>query len=254
MHMQNRTLDWDGSFNIRDLGGLPSSASSTGVTIAHRIVRGPRREWLTEAGWATASDWGLKSIVDLRNADEVGRRDSDPVDATPSTIVISSAPTEDQDDPEFQRLCFPILDSPEYWQHNIRLLPHLVNNALCSIADSAPGTLIHCSAGRDRTGMITAILLAIAGVDHEHIVADYATSVRAMAGMPPHMRSSIDDQSLDDPNSDRQSEWTPAQVNEWLTEITHHIFDFLGDIDAHIALIGLPTATRETLRSRLTEA
>ncbi|WP_285028534.1 tyrosine-protein phosphatase [Plantibacter sp. ME-Dv--P-122b] len=61
-----RELDWDGLRNLRDLGGLPTPRSSTGLTARGRVARGPRRELLTAAGWDAATRWGLRSVVDLR--------------------------------------------------------------------------------------------------------------------------------------------------------------------------------------------
>lgn len=174
-----------------------------------RIARGPRRELLTSQGWQDARSWELLSIVDLRCSYEIGRRDGDPGSAQGdySDITIVNAPTEDQSDPEFQRVCFPILDSPEYWEHNWRLQPELVKATLEAIAAADPGMLVHCSAGRDRTGMISALLLGNAGVAPEHVAEDYATSVLEMAGAQHHS-----------PTADRQSEWTPEQVRQWLPE------------------------------------
>ncbi|GAA1209208.1 tyrosine-protein phosphatase [Rhodoglobus aureus] len=146
-------LSWDGCINARDSGRLPTSLSRTGETVSGRIARGPRRERLIVAGWDAARAWGLTSIVDLRCADEVGVGEGDPhiPAATLAGISIVNAPPENQDDPEFVKFCFPILDSPEYWTHNWRLQPHLVRSPLEAIAASQPGTLVHCSAGRDRT-------------------------------------------------------------------------------------------------------
>ena len=120
-------LNWNGYFNARDLGGLPTPLSTTGWTVFKRVARGPRREMLTDSGWAEARQWGLLTVVDLRCMHEVGGREGDPVidNNSLSSLVIVNAPTEDQDDPEFREVCFPILDSPEYWRHNWRILPNL---------------------------------------------------------------------------------------------------------------------------------
>lgn len=224
-----RDLAWDGYPNARDLGGLPTPLSPTGASAFGRIARGPRRELLTDSGWAAAKTWGLRTVIDLRCAHEVGLRDGDPAvspGALTGTIVVS-APTEDQSDPEFQRVCFPILDSPEYWQHNWRLQPHLVRTTLETIAAARPGMLVHCSAGRDRTGMISAILLGNAGVPPDAVADDYARSVREMAGSASHA-----------PTTDRQAAWTAAEVDDWLATAaptvrataarTAELFDTLG--------------------------
>ena len=86
------------------------------------------------------------------------------VSACPASLPATLAPTEDQADPEFRAVCMPILDSPEYWRHNVAILPALLRATLQAIADAEPGVLVHCAAGRDRTGMVAAILLANAGV------------------------------------------------------------------------------------------
>lgn len=237
-----RTLNWDGLRNVRDLGGLPTPLSQTGETAWGRIARGPRRELLTEAGWSTAMAWGLRSVVDLRSAEEVGKRRSDPEASLPDAVTVTLAPTEDQAHPEFRAACLPILDSPEYWQHNVRILPSYVRGALAAIASSPPGVLVHCAGGRDRTGMVTALLLANAGVRGDHIVADYELSVRAMAGSAPH----------GGPTHDRQASWSPQQVSAWLREVTPHVRAFVADSDKVLDALDVSEKVRRTLRNLLT--
>lgn len=238
-----RFLEWDGCPNVRDLGGLKTPASPTGHTQFGRAARGPRRELLTASGWASAKAWGLKSVVDLRCAHEVGSRENDP-DVAPTAwdgVVITNAPTEDQDDPEFRRTCFPILDSPEYWEHNWRILPHLVRHTMETIADSGPGTLIHCAAGRDRTGMISALLLGNAGVRPQDVAEDYAESVRTMAGTAHHA-------SLEN----RQSRWTDQEVRLWLKDKLPIVEDTAASAPATLARLGLSARVRTSLRELLT--
>lgn len=239
-----RNLDWDGSRNVRDLGGLPTPLSKTGSTLMGRVARGPRRELLTAAGWEAASEWGLRSIVDLRAMEEVGPRERDPDASPPANVSITLASTEDQTHPEFRAVCLPILDSPEYWHHNVRILPDLVRGALEGIAAAEPGVLVHCAAGRDRTGMISALLLAHAGVPTEHIVDDYAESVRSMAGGAPH----------GGPTVDRQAAWSDKQVTSWLIEAEPHVRAFVADSGAVLDELEVPDATRRRLRSLLVPA
>ena len=191
-------LCWDGFANVRDLGGLPTRLSASGRTAQWRVARGPRRERLTSTGWADAREWGLRTIVDLRCHHEVGPRMGDPgVDpAATAQIVLVAVPTEDHSSEEFREVCFPILDSPAYWRHNWRILPDLVRNALVAISEASPGVLVHCSAGRDRTGMISAVLLGNAGVPAGRVARDYAASVRAVfddLGVSPRVRQRLRD-------------------------------------------------------------
>ena len=239
-----RILNWNGYFNARDLGGLPTPLSTTGSTIFKRVARGPRRELLTSAGWADARHWGLSTVVDMRCVHEVGGRDGDPVidEGSLSELTIVNAPTEDQDNPEFREVCFPILDSPAYWRHNWRILPHLVRATLKAIANAQAGVLIHCSAGRDRTGMISALLLGNAGVSPDDVAEDYAQSVRAMASAKSHAKT-----------HDRQASWSVTQVEQWIAETTPIVKETASN--AHVAFdaIGLPQEQRSRLRALLTE-
>lgn len=239
-----RELRWDGYFNVRDLGGLATPLSASGWTLFGRVARGPRRELLTEDGWRDAGRWGLAAIVDLRCAHEIGPRDGDP-DVRPEAIApvpVVNTPTEDQDDPEFRRVCFPILDSPEYWRHNWRILPQLVLDALSAIAAAPHGVLVHCSAGRDRTGMISALLLSNAGVSPEDVAADYAESVRAMAGAQTHS-----------PTKDRQAVWGPEEVERWIAKTVPLVTDVARDPGAAFAAIGATTDLQNRLRALLTQ-
>ena len=237
-----RDLDWHGYVNARDLGGLPTALSPTGSTIFGRVARGPRRELLTAAGWAAAREWGLCSVVDLRCGPEIGGRDGDPASAEDARLSIIHAPTEDHDNLEFREVCFPILDSPAYWPHNWRILPHLVRDALRAIASAPAGVLVHCSAGRDRTGMISALLLGNAGVSPAAIADDYAQSVRAMAGAAAHL-----------PTYDRQAVWTPEQVEAWIGDTAPMVREVAAHTDDVFAQIGVTPAERARLRALLVE-
>lgn len=237
-------LAWDGYPNARDLGGLPTSLAGGGKTIPGRLARGPRRERLNILGWNAARHWGLSTIVDLRCAYESGAQAADPVVPAEALagFTIRQAPTEDHEDPEFRQMCFPILDSPEYWSHNWRLQPHLVKAALDAIATATPGVLVHCSAGRDRTGMICALLLGNAGVEPDFVAADYAASVRVMAGVANHS-----------PTVDQQAEWTRNQVDSWLTDKLPLVREVAGGVQEIFDVLKVGTATRESLRSLLVD-
>ncbi|MBH0009543.1 tyrosine-protein phosphatase [Salinibacterium sp. SWN1162] len=236
------TLEWDGYLNARDLGGFPTALSSTGETRFGRIARGPRRERLTETGWQDARAWGLASIVDLRCAHEVGQGEGDHVIADDAFegIAIVNSPTEDQNDPEFWETCAPILDSPEYWAHNWQMQPQLVRGALDSIASSAPGTLVHCSAGRDRTGMISALMLGNAGVDPHAVGEDYATSVHAMAHIATHA-----------PGAEPDEARSPAEVDEWMIDKLPIVHDTAARAHEIFDLLEVSIATRAALRRLL---
>lgn len=240
MKRGQRELRWGAVPNVRDLGGLPTSS---GETRFGRVARSPRREWFDDSAWGAARSWGLRTVVDLRNEDEVGRQDGDPaVDSESTFFTVVSAPTEDHTNEDFREVCFPILDSPEYWAHNLRILPDMVRNTLETIAWAEPGVLVHCSAGRDRTGLISALLLGNAGVWPEAVAEDYAMSVCAMAGTASHS-----------PTQDRQASWNESQLSAWLAVVHPIALTFATEVAHHLDLIGLDPVVRARLRDLLTQ-
>ena len=156
--------------NLHDLGGLATPVG----TIRHgRLFRSANPDGLTASGWQQLHDAGIRTIVDLRNDDEL-------VDSVrPSELRVERRPVEDQGDPEFMDVWGDRLGSPEYYLETTRRWPELIAAAVSAVTDAPDGgVLIHCMAGRDRTGMITAIVLELVGADRDTIFADYALSAR----------------------------------------------------------------------------
>jgi protein-tyrosine phosphatase len=168
-------MDWDGAVNAWHVAG--------------DVYRMGRREWLTEGGWRQAYHRGIRTVVDLRNAAEIRRRETDPT--VPETATagfdVVLAPTEDPDNREFRELCVPYLSDPVSYADNARLFPDLLAGVFKAVAAAKGGVVIHCSAGRDRSGMIAAMLQDLAGHSDEAIVRGYQRSVR---GINEHHRLS----------------------------------------------------------------
>ena len=170
--------DWDGAFNLRDLGGLP--LRDGGKTAAGRVFRSGRPETLTDAGWTALRGAGVSTVIDLRNEPERQRRDTDPQleDGHSTGVDIVHAPTEDPDDAEFMRVCGPWLDHPRSYADNARMYPEKLAAVFTAIADAQGAVLVHCAGGRDRTGMVSAMLLALTGAEPDAIADDYAAAFR----------------------------------------------------------------------------
>ncbi|MDI3194318.1 tyrosine-protein phosphatase [Pseudarthrobacter sp. AL07] len=173
--------------------------------VAGGVFRMGRREWLTETGWRNAYDDGVRTVVDLRNSREAQRRDTDPAvaEAAWSGITIVSAPTEEPDDPRLTAVCGPYLSDPAHYLHNVRLYPEKFVAVFRAVAAAAgAGVVIHCAAGRDRSGMVAAMLQNLAG-DPDQVIADgYAKAARGINERfrthgPPHAGERyIDDAEL----------------------------------------------------------
>ena len=158
--------------NLHDLGGTPTP---DGPTRPGRLFRSANPDELTAEGWRQLHDAGIRTIIDLRNDHELAPT------VRPQDIRVERRPVEDQGDPDFMAVWGERLGSPEYYLETTRRWPGLIAAAVSAVADAPDGgILIHCMAGRDRTGMITAILLELVGADRETIFADYAMSARAI--------------------------------------------------------------------------
>lgn len=170
--MADRNLNWDGWFNVRDLGGF--QIVDGGTTCWGAVVRSgePR---CGSAGWAALEAHGIQSILDLRNKQDCdqGRR--------ATHIQIVNVPLEqdlDQTDLEFSEWgARGLRSTPLYYKGFLTRWPDRCAAAIAAIARARPGgVLIHCRRGRDRTGLVVMLLLALVGVAPEDIAADYELS------------------------------------------------------------------------------
>ncbi len=173
----DRRLDWDGCFNVRDLGGLPTADGRE--TRWGAVVRSEAPDLLTEAGWSMLHEHGIRTIIDLRNDDEL-TRDAE----RPAGLHIIRRPLEAVEDAEFwdRWASDGQYGTPLYYRPFLDHFPHRTVGVLGAIAQARPGgVLVHCAHGRDRTGLITLLLLALVGVAAEDIAADYALSASGLA-------------------------------------------------------------------------
>lgn len=159
-----RELSWDGCVNARDLGGLGRIAPGAVVRMAE-----PTR--LSEAGWAAAWAYGVRSFVDLRHADECAP-DCAPRPAGMTTVRV---PLDPVGTPFYERWSkIDNLASPLYFPAMLTEHPEMVVAAVRAIANAAPGCVVfHCAGGKDRTGLLALVLLTLAGAGPEEIIADY---------------------------------------------------------------------------------
>src|SRR5690606_38855771 len=187
---RERHLDWDGCFNIRDLGGIPIPGG--GTTRRKAVIRSDNPERLTPEGWSALVAHGVRTIVDLRDPAE-HRADTHP---RPASLTTVHAPLDDSDDtPFWNRIRDDQLDgSPLYYRPFLEHKAERCAAALTAVARAQPGgVLIHCGLGRDRTGLIAMLLLALAGASPDDIAADYELST---SRLPPLFTAlGLDDQT-----------------------------------------------------------
>ena len=154
---------WEGAVNARRVRG--------------EVFRMGRREWLTERGWRQMHDDGVRTVIDLRNPGEQRRRPTDPEVGLEAMagIAVVNAPTEDPEHPEHAELFAdrvpPYLNHPDGYAHIVRLFPERLVAVFRGIAEAPAGVVLHCSAGRDRTGLVVTMLLALAAPDDARTAA-----------------------------------------------------------------------------------
>ena len=174
-----RFLAWEACLNTRDLGGL---LTCSGQAIRWKaLVRSENTANLTLAGRQAVVDYGIRTVIDLRFPGEL-------LDSPSPFAAPQDAPG--QDSPDYlnipldadQDLVWPNEFTPAQAMCDlyVRLLEtnrRHVAAVLTAVARARPGgVLFHCHAGKDRTGLVSAVLLALAGVPEEYIVEDYAVT------------------------------------------------------------------------------
>ena len=174
-----RRLEWAGVLNVRDLGGVPL-ADGTESRFGE-LVRADNIRLMGDEGWRALADHGVTRIVDLRWPEEI---ESDPprdVDIDVVNVPLFGELDPNFDDPIDEYV--PSDDAAGYfgWMYERAWEAHRaeIAQALAAIADAPPGvTLFHCFAGKDRTGLVAALLLRLAGATIDDVAADYEISGR----------------------------------------------------------------------------
>jgi protein-tyrosine phosphatase len=181
-------IDLEGAVNVRDLGGLP--ATDGGATVAGRLLRSENLQELTPGDIARlVSEIGLTTVVDLRSTNELTIEGPAPLDAVEGvrhahhpvlTEFIDVSDTVKAalllDAAEADRGRYPDDHMCGHYLGYLENRPDQVVAALRSIATAPGAAIVHCAAGKDRTGVIVALALTAAGVEPEAVVADYAAS------------------------------------------------------------------------------
>lgn len=186
-----REVDVPGLYNARDLGGLPLICG--GVTPRGVFIRSESPDLVTDEGWEQLRGQGVRTVVDLRRPDEQAHDAS----VRPAWASVVNA---DLDDPVFAQLFGSngLEGAAVHYLDRLQESPAAVVEALRIVSEAEPGAvMIHCVGGRDRTGLVSALLLVIAGVEPEAIVKDYLETVGnaprlALAQGVPNWEPSVD--------------------------------------------------------------
>jgi protein-tyrosine phosphatase len=165
-----RRLEWEGCVNVRDLGGHRTADGR--VTAFGSVVRADVIRGLSDAGWEALVSHGVRTVVDLRYHSEV---EADPPREVPVDIV--HVPLLDERDEAAMAAIDSWMTTAGAYLEMLERFPPNFAQAVTTIGRAPEGgVLVHCHGGKDRTGLVVALLLALAGVPPEDIAADYGLS------------------------------------------------------------------------------
>jgi protein-tyrosine phosphatase len=227
-----------GLLNVRELGGHPTRDGAT--TRLRSLLRADDLVNLSDEGMQALADYGVRTVVDLRWPGEVAAK-SHPLAGDARGVRYHQISLLAGDEMEWASLSGEC--AKEMWK--CAVLEHTrpqLKEVLDVIADADAAPLVfHCVAGKDRTGVIAALLLALADVEPDAIAADYAASSVRLA----------DAYLLRYPNLERADIFEALRCPE---EGVHNMLAYLaqyGGAAGYLGAIGLEDATVARLRARL---
>ena len=236
-------LPLDGAFNVRELGGYP--VLNGGQTKFRRFLRGDGLGRLTSWDERFLHDYGVRAVVDLRDASEVADFPDKPI---ARNVAYANIPLLGFNMADAQAVD-QIMDAADLTMDALyrMILENYEAIRACFrfIADAPKGcVLFHCAVGKDRTGILAMLLLSLAGVDKWDIVADYIQT------RPNLMRDEVF--ALD---------WLDAQNQpfregmESSPDVIEHAYDLVelehGGVESYLLECGVPDEDVACVRRRL---
>lgn len=242
-----RALAWEGCLNVRDLGGVPLAGG--GTTRFGTLLRADNVGRLTPAGWRSLAGHRVVRIVDLRWPEE--RAEDPPRDLEIEVVHVSLLGRFDPSYSDDIDRYIEAGDPVGYWAEAYgRIVSRHRPNfaaALAAIADAPDGpVLFHCTAGRDRTGLISALLLRLAGAPVDEIAADYAESEANLAPDAERFIAGASDEA-----GRRRRAFMQAAPADAMVRVLAELEERYGDVAAYVRAVGLADAQIGRLRSRL---
>jgi protein-tyrosine phosphatase len=241
-------LAWDGCLNVRDLGGLPTEDGRR--TRPGTVVRSDNVRALTDAGWRSLADHGVQRIVDLRWPEELAEDQPRDVDIEVVHISVLGESYDREYVAELDAHLAAVDDVADHYAWSyvdfLERYRDRFGSAFAAVADTEGAVVVHCMGGKDRTGLVAALMLRLAGVDRETIGADYALS---SANLAPATARWLDAAANDDERDKREKlSHTPA---EGMVRTLEEIERRYGDVAAYLRAAGLTERQIERLRDRL---
>ncbi|HEY3218519.1 MAG TPA: tyrosine-protein phosphatase [Candidatus Limnocylindria bacterium] len=235
-----RVLRWDALLNARDLGGLPSAR---GPIARGAVVRSDALHRLSEAGRAALVAHGVRTVIDMRDISEV--------EARPYAFPLTSGVTYRHVGQQSQEMWKSTRGRDRVTRETMML--ELARSRLAAIAEviadaPAGGVLIHCEAGKDRTGLMTMLLLDLVGTPADVIAADYTLTA---IGLAPLFSELLAKAENDTPERRAWLEEDARSRPEVMLAIHAVLRDRYGGAEPYLLGAGASAASLERIRGRM---
>jgi protein-tyrosine phosphatase len=258
-------IDLDGLANLRDVGGIPTVDG--GKIIPGRLLRSDNLQTLTSSDVDQLLGLGLTDVIDMRSDYEVEKEGPTPLDSSGVRIHQFSLFREwemgvGEDKPDVRPEVMPEealpwidLEPSVELDNDVASIyfsylvdrPDSVLAALRTVAGSQGAALVHCAAGKDRTGTIVALALSVADADRQAIIDDYAASSERVEGIVSRLLASqtYADNLRGRPLSSHLSH------PETMISLLRHIDDTFGSVLEMLIKMGWTADDTEQLRTKL---
>ncbi len=242
----HRHVKLERSFNFRDLGGY---VTHDGRRVRWRqLFRADGLGRLTERDMAVIDELGVATVIDLRSSWELEVRGAFPSERVPGGYYHIPVLEEVRDRRRFPEDA-PVGFMAEMYLEMLAQGSQAIRQAFSILAraGSLPA-VFHCSAGKDRTGILAALVLSLLGVPEEQVVEDYALSQPAMDAM----RAAL---ARESPETSRALAELPASIfsaePEGMEKFLTTIVEEHGSVEALITSLGVSGAEVAALRESL---
>lgn len=263
-------IELEGVANLRDVGGIPTIDG--GSIAVNRLLRSDNLQTLTVDDIAELQRRGLTDVIDLRSMVETVSEGPGPmtrqqhvalhhhslfVEAVPAEAVPADAESGSGVRAVAAAAALPWIGKEASTSHDIPSTAHYLSYltdrpdsvlaALRAIANAEGAALVHCAAGKDRTGTVVALALLVAGAEPEAVVADYAASSDRVQQVLDRLLASATyaDNLRGRPVESHLSD--PAIMRAMIDRIT----DQYGGVGPYLQTIGWTDADSTAMRAKL---
>jgi protein-tyrosine phosphatase len=247
MSIPDHAAALSGTWNFRDVGGVMTADGPVRRGVVYRSAVLSR---LDPQGQAALESLGVTDVFDLRGTREIKAEGADQV---PESVTVRHAPFNPEEDTPVHEAAEAAADpgsQSDFIRGYYAALPTMpsaqrsVASLLRTVATGPGSVLVHCAAGKDRTGWAIAAVLTAAGADRDAVTADYLLSNAAIESLREWLRIQYPD-VYDNPTA----------ILGVQDRFLHAAFDSVdaafGSFDGYLDAIGIEAAVLRRLRGRL---